>query len=364
MNCEKKKCKLNNPANVLLPVFLFVVLENFYGIEIAGTVSISFATFFLVSSFCCMCIKKIELNWNIIPILFILIFTTFVLKFVDAGEFNLILPDVIILFFFLICIIFRKAITRRILSNFGKRAVEVHLNFNLHFIAMGLTCIILTTYVVIFFLEKQFDLPYQFFGIEKLILFAILWIFIALKVRFLRKPLLEEEYLPILNAVGNAVGYESKGHVYSQKRSKKNIHPVIRILLILDNKLLLKKLDCCDLFYPGKWDISISGYLLYGETFESCISRLLKNNYNIEENNTRYLLKYTYENSYERQQVFLNYVYINEKIIQSTDLLNIKPWSVSQLLDELDSNIFTDKLKKEVGLLKDLSFPYLFKKNM
>ncbi len=359
MNCEKRKWKLNNPANILSPLFLFLILENFFNLKIAGTISISLATFILTYSYCHTCKKKKELNWwNMIPILFALVTATFILKFVELGKLNLILPDITILFFVLIFLIFRKFITKLIVNHYGKYAIKIHVNLNLLFIAIGLLGLVLTVYIVSFFIEKYLDFPNRFFGIGKLILFSILWSYITVKVYFLKNYMSEEEYWPILNEAGKVVGYESKECVYFSKTLKKNNHPVIRILLIFDNKLFLKKYGSCDFYYPGKWDISISGHLLYGETFESCISRLLKNNYNIEENNTRYLLKYTYENSYENQQVFLNYMYVNNAILQKADFSDVKPWSVAQIFDELNSNIFTDKLRKEIVMLKNLPFPY------
>jgi len=54
-------------------------------------------------------------------------------------------------------------------------------------------------------------------------------------------------------------------------------------------------------------------------------------------------------------------MHVNNIIMQNADLSNVKPWTITQVLDELDSNIFTDKLKKEIILLKELSFPYLIK---
>ncbi len=363
MNGENVKWKLNNPANILLPVFLFVVLENLYNIKIAATVSISLATAFLISSYCRECKRRKEINWwNMIPVIFTLVLASFIQRFVDMGDFNIILPDAIILLLTLILFIFRKSVTKLIVFNYKKYAVRVHVNLNLLFIALGLTCLILAVYIISFFIERYLDFPNRFFGVGKLILFFILWSYITLEIYFLKSCISEEEYWPILNEKGNAIGYESKEHVYFSKKnttvSTKNIHPVVRVLLIFDNKLFLKKYDSSDLCYPGKWDISISGHLLYGETFESCIRRLLSA-YNIEGNNTRHLLKYTYENEYECQQVFLNYMLVNNTTIQKANLSNIKPWTMAQILDELSSNIFTDKLKKEFFLLKDLSFPYL-----
>jgi len=365
MNGGKVKWKLNNPANMLLPVFLFIVLENFFEVRVAGTVSISLAAVFLISAYYREYKKKEEVNWwSMLPIIFIIMVAGFIQRFVDVGDFNLILPEAVILFLFLMAFLFRKFITRLILSNYRKYAVRVHVNLNLLFVALGLTSLILVVFISSFFIEKHLGASNLFLGIGKLILFSILWGYITLKVHFLKDYLSEEEYLPILNNAGSAIGYESKAHVYFSKKntasSQKNIHPVIRIFLIFDNKLFLKKYDSSDFYYPGKWDISVSGHLQYGETFESCIGRLLKSNYNIEENDTRHLLKYTYENDYEYQQVFLNYMIVNDTTVQNANLSNIKLWTVSQILDELDSNIFTDKLKKEINLLKDLSFPYLF----
>lgn len=353
--------KLKNPANVLLPVFLFVVLENFYGVNIAGSISLFVAFLF----FLYWCIRK-TLNWCMLPILFIVATATFIMKSVNVGEFNVIMSEIIILFFALVFFLFRKPITKIMLSKFGKRAVGVQENLNLFFITLSFTSLIFVIYILSFFIERYFsnDLSHYLFAKEELVLLFILWSYMTIKVYILRTYLSKEEYWPILNEAGGVIGYESREHVYFSKEIKnplkKNFHPVIRILLIFDNKLFFKKNDSTDFYYPGKWDISISGHLLYGETYEDCVGRLLKKNYNIEENHTQYLLKYTYENSYECQRVFLNYMYVSNIIMQNADLSNVKPWTIAQVLDELDSNIFTDKLKKEITLLKELSFPHLF----
>jgi len=358
------KWKLKNPANVLLPVFLFVILENFYGVNIAGLVSLSVTPLLFLYFYAHK--KERVLYWCVLPVLFIVATTAFIVKFVNFGEFNVIIPEVILLFFFLIIFLFRKPITKTILSNSGKLAIGIQENLNLSFITIGLAGIIFVTYIISFFIKRHLgdSIPNHFFVKEKLVLFFILWSYVTMRVYQLRAYLAKEEYWPILSETGNVIGYESREHVYFSKKTKnplqKNFHPVIRILLISGNKLFLRKNDFTDLYYPDKWDTLASGHLLYGETYQDCINRLLKKNYNIEEGRAQYLLKYTYENNCECQQVFLHYMLVNDETLQNADTSNVKLWTLTQVLNELDSTIFTDKLKKEIILLKELSFPYLF----
>jgi len=295
-----------------------------------------------------------------------IVVTALIVKFCNFGELNKIVTEVTMLTFLLILFLCRKWIVKSILSNTKKQSFGIQENLDLFFVAVKFTCTVFILTIIAFFIEHHFrgDVSYQLFAREQLILFSLLWIYTTAKFRFLKNYLSNAEYFPILNESGNVMGYESKEHLYLESKDenqpKKNIHPVIRILLILDDKLFLKKYDSSDLAYPDKWDASISEHLLFGETYEDGISRLLKKNYNIKENLTHYLLKYSYENNYEHQQVYLNYMHVNDSIMQNADLSNIKPWSITQILDELDSNIFTDKLKKEIILLKELSFPSLF----
>jgi isopentenyldiphosphate isomerase len=358
------KWNLKNPANVLLPIFLFIVLVSFYGVNVAGSVSLFIAVLFF--SYCYIYRKKRMLNWCMLPILFIVAITVLIVKFVNFGEFNVILSESIILFFLLVFFLFRKPITKALLSNSGKQVIGIRENLNLFLITLTSTSLILVIYIISFFVKRHFGggIPDHFFATEKLILFFILWSYTTMRVYLLKGYLAKEEYWPILNEAGSVIGYESRAHVYFSKKIKnplkKNSHPVIRILLISDNKLFLKKNDFTDLYYPDKWDTSASGHLLYGETYTDCINRLLKKNYNIEKSHAQYLLKYAYENNYECQQVFLHYMLIDDKILQNADLSNVKLWTITQVLNELDSTIFTDKLKKEIVLLKGLAFPHLF----
>ncbi len=359
------KWKLKNPANVLIPIFLFVILENFYGVDIAGSISV-FIGFLLFS--CYFIFKgKGMLNKRMVPILFMVIIATFILKFIDFGDLQPVMGELVMLFFSIILLLFRKPITKRILSGSGKNAVGVQENLTLFFITLKLTIIIFMIYIVGFFIAYRFhkDVISDFlFKEEELLLFFCMWIYITIRIYLLRGYIDKEDYWPILNEKGGVIGYEPRGEVYSSKKVKnplkKNCHPVVRVLLISDNKLLLRRNDFIDFTNSGKWDVSVSGHLLYGETYEECIDRLLKRNYNVEKGNAQYLLKYTFENRYERQWVFLHYMLANNLVLQNTDSLDVKLWTTTQILSDLDSDTFTDKLKKEVILLKNLSFPYLF----
>lgn len=365
---EKIKWILRNPIITLLPVFVFVVLENIlrdkpHGLDWACGVALTLNIFFIVYPY--FFEKRKELDWHKSPYVLMIIFTTILLKLVDFKEFKPIAVESVMLIFSILGFVFRKRITGVMLTVRTNKLGIIE-SVELFYRALRLTILVFVVYIGSFFLvyvvKKDFFIL-DFIIKEEMLFFILLWVYYTIKMIWLKSILNKEECWSILNGTDGVIGYESKEHVYYDEKKikdivQKNIHPLIRILLISDNKLLLKKNESSD-----KWDIPISGHMLYGETYKECITRLLKKNYNIDEDKIQYLLKYTHENQYELQRVFLHYLLVNSIILQDLDLGGkTKLWTSAQMQEELDSNIFSDKLKKEIILLKELSFPYLVDK--
>jgi isopentenyldiphosphate isomerase len=355
---------LINPANIVLPVYLLVILEECFSLKMACFTSLLVALIFF--SYRYIFNKKGQVDWYLSSSVFVILATTFIVSSINFKEFNKIAVEFILLLFILIVLLLQKKIKQAFLWIPHKNIIGVKENLKIFFQTLYFSSVVFIIFLITFAICYVFDnleLGSVLIFYEAVFFFSFFWIYSMLKVYLMRCKLETEEYWPIISEVEKVIGYESQKSVYQRKEIKspveKNFHPIVRVILISENKLLLKKNTISGSHSYNKWDLSISGHLLYGETYKDCIRRLLWKKMKIKENNVQYLLKYTFENTYEYQRVFLHYMLVNTSILQKTQLSDLKLWTPFQIMEELESDIFTDKLKKEIVLLKNLSFPYL-----
>jgi isopentenyldiphosphate isomerase len=83
------------------------------------------------------------------------------------------------------------------------------------------------------------------------------------------------------------------------------MHPIIRVHIIQNGMILLRKRPADDLFYPCHWDTAISNHIRLGETVENCIKRTAQDLYGLTEFKSFFLSNYTTRTDFEQHYAFL-----------------------------------------------------------
>lgn len=239
-------------------------------------------------------------------------------------------------------------------------------NFNAMFILNVLSFFVflihIVNYLIVYYRNPlKITGSVDFYEYLEIVLFSALGVFAYFRMSWIRAYFKNEVFLPILGENGQVRGFETKRFVYSKVRTKekKFIHPVIRVLFIYQNKLLLRNYAEAgtDSFL---WDLSITSYLRYGESYEEGILRMYVEMYGSDKCKAKFLLKYDYESEYDIQRVFLHCMYVERPFVADEKKHNLKLWTSGQLIENLNQNAFSEKMEKEIVLLRDLSFPGLF----
>ncbi len=81
----------------------------------------------------------------------------------------------------------------------------------------------------------------------------------------------DDELLEIVEASGRVIGRAERKELHSNPSL---IHKVSHVVVVSsDGRVLLQKRSMSKDIQPGRWDTSVGGHVLPGESFEACASR-------------------------------------------------------------------------------------------
>ena len=342
-----------NPILHLLPLLLFLVVDDFYGMNTAWKISFPIALLLLI---------YVYFAYNRIFIWHLLFTLMFITVSVFAGLEVLLLnvirlelvSEIVILVFFFSFILFRNKIQkeiRKIISNL----IPMSNNFDELYRVIWTFFLVLLFYVSTFLVIQSIIinnsvylhlLQYVYVGIV-----VFLAIYEVLRVQIIRSKLIQEEWWPIVSNQGKIIG--SIQHFTSLNDEKKYMHPVIRVLLIDKSMVLLTKRTHDDVESPDMWDSSMTNHVKMGETIELCVERAAEEKYALNNFRFMYLSNYTIESKKEKQYAFLFVSCLQTEYKLSPDLLDqTKWWTVNQIEDNLKEGVFSENFIIEFDLLK------------
>jgi len=342
-----------NPVLQFLPLLIFLVVDDFFGISMAW--KISFPVSLILLAYIYFLYNGI-FTWHLIfttVFLMVTVVTALVELLPIDPDIQLVVPEAVSAAFLLGYLITRKRI-QLVISQVMPKLIPMTNNFHELYRVVITVFSVLVSYVVGSFL-------FNFFGLQdsesqNLLIYAYIVIFLfliayeVLRVHIVRTKLMAEEWWPIVNDQGKIIG--NIEHKTSLKDDKKYMHPIIRVLLIDKGLVLLQKRSAESVSFPGMWDTAISNHVKMGETIEHCVERTALERYSIPNLKYMYLANYMGE---VEQESYYSFLFVS---CQETEFkLNfefadqLKWWTQQQIEDNLESGIFTDIFKTEYDLL-------------
>ena len=344
-----------NPVLHLLPLLLFLVLDDFFGMGIAWKVSFPVALILVVYVF---------YNYNRVLIWHLIFTFLYVIIIVIAGleyqfpinpHLHKIFYEIVVMCFLLFFIAFKTQIHRVIFKIISK-LTPMSNNFNELYRFIWALFLILTAYIssvllVEFSFSKNTSHYLQLLQYAYLVALAFLIVYELVRVYIVRADLLKEEWWPIVSDQGKIIG--SVQHQTSLNDENKYKHPVVRVLIIDKGLILMQKRSNENLVFPGLWDTAISNHMKMGENIDQCIDRTALERYGLNSFRYMYLSTYSLEVLNEYHYAFL---------FVSCQQMEIKPnlafidqtkwWTQQQIEQNLNAGIFTDNFVVEYDLLK------------
>lgn len=163
-------------------------------------------------------------------------------------------------------------------------------------------------------------------------------------------------FLPIVNIRGDVTGKIQAADVVNRRRDF--IVPVVRIAVASHGMLFLRPRPQCSNYDANKTDLLMEDYLIYGETLEQCVQRILKKN--VPESWKKHLcfnLKYHYENHQTNRLVYLFLLDVeDDSALCDSNFRGAKLWTLSQIEQNLGMNYFSECFEYEYEHLKGIIY--------
>jgi len=342
-----------NPVLQFLPLLIFLVVDDFYGISMAW--KISFPVSLILLAYIYFLYNGI-FPWHLIfttVFLLVTVVTALVELLPIDPNIRLVVPEAVSAAFLLGYLIVRKRI-QLVISQVMPKLIPMTNNFYELYRVVITVFSVLVSYIVGSFLFNFFGL--QDSDSQNLLIYAYIVIFLfliayeVLRVHIVRTKLMAEEWWPIVNDQGKIIG--NIEHKTSLKDDKKYMHPIARILLIDKGLVLLQKRSAESVAFPGMWDTAISNHVKMGETIEQCVERTALERYSIP--NLKYMYLANYIGEVERESYY-SFLFVScqetEFVLNFEFADQLKWWTQQQIEDNLESGIFTDLFKTEYDLL-------------
>ena len=344
-----------NPVIHFLPLIVFMVVNDFWDLKTAwiATLSVIVILFLYIYFF----YRKI-VQWFVFSV-FVVFVVGSVISFFPVEKLPSRIGDVAlesaVLIFFILSLIFRSYIEAMLNRRKSKLPPMVN-NLNEMFRMLWMLGAVIFIYIHAYLLTASLqvsNLEYtlKFIHDAYLVLFLFVVFYELIRVTLIRVKLFREEWWPILNEKGKMIG--SIHNKTSLSDPTKYIHPIIRVMLIEDNRIFLQKRCQQDLVYPGYWDTALSNHVKVNETVEQCISRTANERYGIKDLKPIFLSNYMHETDFEYHYAFLFVACKLPELEHNKDYIDhAKWWTVQQIEDNLSTDIFTENFLSEFELVK------------
>lgn len=344
-----------NPVIHFLPLIVFMVVNDFWDLKTAwvATLPVVFILFLYIFFF----YRKI-VQWFVFSVFVVFVVGSFI-SFFPVEKLPFPIGDVAlesaVLIFFILSLIFRSYIEAMLNRRKSKLPPMVN-NLNEMFRMLWMFGAVIFIYIHAYLLAASLQLSnleytLKFIHDAYLVLFLFVVFYELIRVTLIRVKLFREEWWPILNEKGKMIG--SIHNKTSLSDPTKYIHPIIRVMLIEDNRIFLQKRCQQDLVYPGYWDTALSNHVKVNETVEQCISRTANERYGIKDLKPIFLSNYMHETDFEYHYAFLFVACKLPELEHNKDYIDhAKWWTVQQIEDNLSTDIFTENFLSEFELVK------------
>lgn len=362
MNSIKKGWE--NQALGLLPLLLFLVLDNCFTYLQSFLVSVVFCT---LSMLIFHGLRKDKVYaFMLLPASLTFVLYSFFLIFMRIESVLVVYTPLIVEVLFVVVLILirmtRKGLMRKIrnseipayqrtnaltlLNEFFFIAQIAQNLYTLHLFAVILYSIIPETMQNVWWSR----LLYRDLGV---IIGVLVIVYEQIRLMMLQGRLRKEMWLPVLNDKGNVIG--SIAYSVSRLLPKKYYHPIIRVALVYNGMLYLSKRNAYSCVSPSLLDYPFYRYVLFRQTIEAAVHQAIeKLRVQIKTIEPFPLIRYTFENEKVKHQVSLFIVRINdERLLEPLKEKNGKLWSVRQIEENLPHGIFSEYFEKEFLYLKN-----------
>ncbi|MDH6341268.1 hypothetical protein M2480_000018 [Parabacteroides sp. PFB2-12] len=359
MNTIKRN--VQNQAVGLIPILLFMFLDNFFSYRLS---------FFIAVVFCIFCLGLYRMlskdkiyQFLLLPASATLIlYVLFILLKLDPVLFGYSPVLVEVLFVMVLAIIgFSKhSMLRRIRQSkapaYKRTLMRTALNEFYFLVPLVQNLYTLHLFVILFFtfLPESMQNPhfehflYRYLGI---VIGVAIIVYEQIRISWMQGSLKKEMWLPVLDDKGKVIGCIARS--VSRTSPKKYYHPIVRIAVIYNGMLYLVKRPKTDYVSPETLDYPLHAYILFRHTIENTIKEIIGRHIGkpIE---PRFLIRYTHEDEKVKHLVSLHAICVrDEATMKKLMHTHGKLWTMKQIEENIGKGVFSSYFESEYPYLKN-----------
>ena len=354
-----------NQALGILPLLLFLLLDNYISYLQAYTVS---AIFCVLSMFVFHSLQKDKIySFMLLPSFLTLILYAFFLIFMRVEEvlavYTPLITEILLIIVLTVVKIVKKPLLHRVRDAQHPAYEKTHnltmLN-EFFFIAQLFRNLYILHLLGIAFYnilpEEMKDIRFNRFLYRDmgLIIGVAVIVYEQIRLLMVRGRLKKEMWLPVLNDKGSVIGCIA--YSVSRLLPKKYYHPIVRIALVHKGMLYLAKRNEYAYVSASMIDYPFYRYVLFRQSIEAAAQEAVEGLKTlVGKIQPRLLIRYTFENERVKHQVSLFVICIQDEqvIEQYKQVQDGKLWSIQQIEENLGKGIFSVYFEREFSYLKN-----------
>jgi len=168
---------------------------------------------------------------------------------------------------------------------------------------------------------------------------------------------MKTEIFPLVDEAGNVKGKATREECHSGSFL---LHPVVHLhVLNSAGKLFLQKRAATKDIQPDKWDTSVGGHVDFGEEISDALFREVREELGITEFSPVFMFRYKFVSEIEAELVHSYFtIYDGEIRIDPTEIAEGRFWSLRDINEQLNKNVFTPNFEQEfLHLIKNRLLP-------
>ena len=357
------KSGLENQAIGLLPLLLFMFLDNYFSYLLSFVIGLTFC-FICIFLYTILSKNRVYIFMLLPSAITLIFYSVFLALKIEPVlyKYSPLITEVLLVMTLTIIGFLKgyihRAIRKAHMPSFRRTQIRAQLN-EFFFVAQ----IVQNVYTLhLFFvliygvitLESEAPGPGVFVIRELNLIIGIAIIgYEHIRLSMMQGSLRKETWLPVLDNKNRVIGCIAQS--VSRAARKKYFHPIVRIALLYDGMLYLEKRPKNEYEGAELLDYPFYKYVLFRHTLEDTVKEIEEANNFSSSNSPRYLIKYVYETEQVKHLVSLYVLCVrSEEELQQLmkrEGREGKLWTAKQIDDNLGKGIFSGYFEKE--------FPYL-----
>lgn len=341
-----------NPILYFLPTLVFIVVDDFWGLNNAW--KISFPVAFALVFYVYFQYRRMFIWHGVLAVGYLIVGLLSTIASEILPVFGYV--DELVFFILLTIMIFQKKSLGKIAYKTLPHELPLSNNENELFRVAKILMMITLFYLLVALVLEALNAPDQ----ERLLnivkycyAFGVgfIGIFETIRVFIVRNRLINEDWLPVVDEEGKVTG--SVQYQPGTESESRLMHPVVRLYFIENGKIFLQQRNPNDSSEPLHWDASLSRQVRMSESIIMALKKFTRKLYQIEPLKYLFLTNYIYHGKFSNQYIYLFVLCKSDGIQpQEGEVYLTKWWTQKQIEAELGAGVFTERFEKEYEYLK------------